>query len=42
MAGGRVVVIDYEVFRGRQNETVIKQLCVTCAATSKKFRFKSP
>ena len=39
---GRVVVIDYEFLRGRQNETVVKELTVAGAATSETFRFKSP
>ena len=39
MAGGREAVIDYEFLRGRQNETVVKELCV---AASETFRFKSP
>jgi hypothetical protein len=42
MAGGRETVIDYEFLRGRQNETVVKELCVAGAAASETFRFKSP
>jgi hypothetical protein len=42
MAGGRVAVIDSEFFCGRQNETVVKELCVASAAASETFRFKSP
>jgi hypothetical protein len=41
MAGGREVVIDYEFLRGRQNETVVKELCVASAAAAETFRFKS-
>ena len=26
----REAVIDYEFLRGRQNETVVKELCVPC------------
>jgi len=40
--GGRDVVIDYEFLRRRQNETVVKELCVTGAAASETFRFKKP
>ena len=39
---GRKVVIDYEFLRGRQNETVVKELCMVSAAASETFRFKSP
>ena len=42
MAGGREVVIDYEFLRGRQNETVVKELCVASAPASETFRFKGP
>jgi len=35
-------VIDYDFLRGRQNETVVRELCVDSAATSETFRFKSP
>jgi len=43
MAGrSREAVIDYEFLRGRQNETVIKELYVGCAAASETFRFKPP
>jgi len=43
-AGGesREVEIDYEFLRGRQNETFVKEPCVTGAAASETFRFKSP
>jgi hypothetical protein len=41
MTGGRYVVVDYEFLRGRQNGTVIKELCVASAAASETFRFKS-
>ena len=37
----REAVMDYEFLRGRQNETVVKELCVTSAATET-FRFKPP
>jgi len=36
------VVIDYEFLRGRQNATVVKELCVASAAGTKMFRFMSP
>jgi len=43
MAGcSRVAVIDYESLRGRQNETVVTELCVASAAASEKFLFKPP
>jgi len=42
MTGGREVVIDYEFLWWRQNETVVKQLCVPSAAASKTFRFEEP
>jgi len=35
-------IIDYEFLRGRQNETVVKELCVSSAITSETFRFKPP
>ena len=35
-------MIDYEFFRGRQNEIVVKELCVASAAASETFCFKSP
>ena len=35
-------MIDYEFLRGRQNETVVQELCVASAAASETFRFKSP
>jgi len=38
--GGREVVIDYEFLRGRQNETVVKELCVANAAAFETFLFK--
>ena len=38
----RVAVIDYEFLRGRQNETVVKELCVASALASETFRFKPP
>ena len=31
-----------EFLRGRQNETVVKELCVANAVASEMFRFKSP
>jgi len=40
--GGREVVIDYEFLQGRQNETVVKELCVVSSAASETFSFKSP
>ena len=36
----REAVIEYEFLRGRQNEKVIKELCVASAAASVTFRFK--
>jgi len=42
MTEGRDVVIDYEFLRGRQNETVVKELCVVSAAAAETFRFNSP
>jgi len=42
MAVGREAVIDYEFLRWRQNETVVKELCVASAAAPESFRFKSP
>ena len=43
MAGSsREAVIDYEFLRGRQNETVVKELCVASARASETFRFKPP
>jgi len=38
----RDAVIDYEFLRGRQNETVVKELCVASAIASELFRFKPP
>jgi len=40
--GGREVVIDYEFLRGRQNETVVKELSVASANAAETFLFKSP
>jgi len=40
--GTREVVIDYDFLRGRQNETVVNELCVASAAAYEIFRFKSP
>jgi len=42
MTGGREVLIDFEYLRGLQNETVLKEMCVTSAAACETFRFKSP
>jgi hypothetical protein len=43
MAGAcREVLIDFEFLRRRQNETVVKQLCVASATASETLRFKSP
>ena len=42
MAGGSLVVIDFDVLRERQNETVDKELCAVSAATCDTFRFKRP
>jgi len=38
----RVAVIDYEFLRGRQNGTVVKEICVASAIASETFRFKPP
>jgi len=38
----REAVIDYEFLRGRQKETVVKELCVASAIASETFRFKPP
>jgi len=38
----REALIDYEFFWGRQNETVVKELCVASAIVSETFRFKPP
>jgi len=42
MTKGKEVVIHYEFLRGRQNETVFKNLLVASAAASEVFLFKSP
>jgi len=42
MAEVREAVIDYEFLRGRQNETVVKDLCVAGGAASETFRLKNP
>jgi len=43
MAGSsREAVIDYEFLRGRQNETVVNELCVASSAASETLRFKPP
>jgi len=43
MAGSsREAVIDFDFLRGRQNETVVRELCVASATASERFRFKSP
>jgi len=38
----REAVIDYEFLRGRQNKTVVKELCGASAIASKTFCFKPP
>jgi len=38
----RDAVIGYEFLWGRQNETVVKELCVASAIASETFRFKTP
>jgi len=38
--GSREAVIDYDFLRGRQNETVVKEICVASAIASETFRFK--
>jgi len=40
--GGREVMIDLEFLRGRQNETVDKELSVASTNAAENFRFKSP
>ena len=42
MAGGREVVIDYEFLRGRQNEAVVKELCVASAAAPRRSVSRAP
>jgi len=37
----REAVIDFEFLHGRQNETVVKELCVAISTASGTFRFKS-
>jgi len=39
--GGGEILIDYELWRGLQNEAIVKELCVASAAASETFRFKS-
>jgi len=39
--GGREVAIDLEFLRGRQNETVVKELCVVKSNAAETFRFKN-
>ena len=38
----REAVIDYEFLRGRQNETVVKELCVASAIASETFGLNRP
>ena len=38
----REAVIDFEFLRGRQTETVVKELCVSSATASETFRFNGP
>ena len=38
----REAVIDYELLRVRQNETVVKELCLASAIDSETYRFKPP
>ena len=38
----REAVIAFEFLRARQNEMVVKELCVASATASDTFRFKSP
>jgi len=43
MAGASLEdVIDFEFLRGRQKETVVKELCVVSANASETFQFKRP
>ena len=42
MAGGGEFVIEYEVFWGRKNQTVVNELCVASTAKAERFRFKRP
>ena len=39
IGGGREFVIDFEFLRGRQNETVVKELSVASANAAEMFRF---
>ena len=38
----RETLIDFEFLRGWQNESVVKELCITNATAGETFRFKSP
>ena len=38
----RKAVSDFDFLRGRQNETVVKEMCIASSTASEKFRFKSP
>ena len=38
----REAVIDLEFLRGRQNETVVKELCIASATASQTSRFERP
>ena len=38
----REAVIYFDFFRGRQNETVVKELCVASAIASETFRSRAP
>jgi hypothetical protein len=40
--GSWEAVIDYEFLRGRQNETIVKELCVASAIASETSLFKCP
>ena len=43
MAGGSgEAVIDFEFLRGRQNESVVNELCVDSMTAGETFRFMSP
>jgi hypothetical protein len=42
VGASREAVTDFEFLRRRQNETVVKELCVASATASKTFRFKIP
>ena len=42
VGASREAVIDFEFLRGRQNDTIVKELCIASSTASEIFRFKSP